>query len=130
MHFSIDMHFCQGQLKSVNLFGEAKSCHETNKRPVCPHHKAMAAGKNLASISKQDCCNNKTFEFELDQDRPFSMDADIVIPPSIDLFILGFIEVFIKATIPAVLKKDDAITTTIPPLISRDIYALLETYLL
>ena len=114
----------------MNFFGKAKSCHETNKESECLHHKTMAAAKDLAHISKEDCCNNKTLDLELDQDRPFTMDAEIVIPPSIALFTIGFVEVFIKAGIPPVLKKDDAITRAIPPLVLRDIYALLETYLL
>ncbi|MBK8503536.1 MAG: hypothetical protein IPL46_15785 [Saprospiraceae bacterium] len=66
--FSIDMHYCQGQLKSYSLMGKAKSCHSVDKAKVtCPHHQKMAAKPKGSDLAKKDCCSNKTLHFQLDQ---------------------------------------------------------------
>ena len=48
--FTMDMHYCGGELKSVSFFGKAKTCHDMageNETPKkdCPHHKKMMAEK-------------------------------------------------------------------------------------
>lgn len=59
---SIDMHYCQGNLKSLVLFGKAKSCHETKETKTC-HHKKMASSnkqdKNINKTPKDNCCHNE-----------------------------------------------------------------------
>lgn len=67
MSFSLDMHFCQGHLKSISLLGTAKSCHQTKK--ACPIH-----GQMMSDEQKKDCCNNKNLTVdELDADYTFGV---------------------------------------------------------
>ena len=40
--FTVDMHYCQGKLKTFNFFGKAKSCHEVGEgMKDCPFHAQM-----------------------------------------------------------------------------------------
>ena len=66
--FSIDLHYCQGQLKSFSLLGEAKSCHQQLEKDHCKKqrkacHTAPSNQKELGNC-KKDCCSNKTIEVE------------------------------------------------------------------
>ncbi len=58
---AMDMHFCQNQLKGINFFGEAKSCHEKKSKPPC--HKTKKVCRHLDDTTKQDtkddCCHNE-----------------------------------------------------------------------
>jgi hypothetical protein len=50
--FSIDMHFCQGMLKSYSLIGKAKTCHSTPTAAMnCPHHQKMIADDNVIDFN-------------------------------------------------------------------------------
>ena len=77
--FAMDMHFCQGKLKSVSFFGKAKTCHDMadNTMKNCPHHKKMMAEKKGCSEDK-NCCSNKTVHFQSDQDHQLQT-ADFVV---------------------------------------------------
>ena len=72
--FSMDMHFCQGRLKSVSLYGKAKNCHEQAARhaamPNCPHHRKMAEQQAGCSEDK-NCCSNHALQVDPDLDRQF-----------------------------------------------------------
>ena len=64
--FSMDMHLCQGNIKSVSLFGKAKSCCEKNDRERCsklqnPCH--LRTGEHQ-SWSQKSCCINTTIVFQ------------------------------------------------------------------
>jgi len=43
--FAIDIHYCGGQVKSINLFGEAEKCHEMEQE-------SKAASNN-------ECCKKR-----------------------------------------------------------------------
>ena len=61
--YSIDLHFCQGQLKSFSLIGKAKSCHEMAKMAKCHQSKKTCTQKSASSKQIEDnkgCCNNET----------------------------------------------------------------------
>lgn len=59
---SLDMHYCQGQLKSIAFLGQAKSCHTAKKMQNC-HHKKDTSSKNKLTNkndnSKDNCCQNE-----------------------------------------------------------------------
>lgn len=127
MSFSLDMHFCQDQLKSFNLFGEARSCHEKAKVSTCPHHQ-QEAQLSEKETSKKGCCENKSLEFELDQDKLLQLEKDFSTNLGLQYFVIGYVETFLLEVKPLNTKLDIPIRST--PHIPRDIYALLETYLL
>jgi hypothetical protein len=86
--FSIDMHFCQGMLKSYSLIGKAKTCHSTATAEMnCPHHQTMIADDHASDLDKKDCCTNKTLHFQNDQiqkgqstDFAFQYQVPVTVP--------------------------------------------------
>ncbi len=69
--YSVDLHFCKGELKSFSLFGKAKPCYE--KKVHCPHHAAKAA-----TAAHSRCCNNETIVIS-------DLDIDYHVPSSIHM---------------------------------------------
>ncbi len=52
---ALDAHYCKGELKSVSLFGKAKSCHELDlhsEKQGCPYH-------SPGEQHEDDCCHNE-----------------------------------------------------------------------
>lgn len=129
--FSVDMHYCQGKLKTMNFFGKAKSCHDMGAgMKDCPLHGKMKVANepNGSTLSKKDCCSNKTFHFQADQDQNNQIDNGVLIPSQLQYFVIAFVDVFLNSSIAETDKPSFALYK--PPLIPRDTYALLETYLL
>lgn len=58
---SMDVHYCQDQLKGISLLGKAKSCHEAQASQSCHkknkscHHSAEAT-----QTEKDNCCHNES----------------------------------------------------------------------
>lgn len=129
--FTVDMHYCQGELKTFNFFGKAKSCHEMGQgMKDCPFHAQMKQANKSedSTINKKGCCSNKTLNFQYDQDQQYQVDNAVVISPQLEYFVIAFVEVFINSSVVETNKPSFALYK--PPLIPRDIYVLLETYLL
>lgn len=64
---SVDVHYCQGQIKSVAFFGKAKSCHDNKVKQTCHHSKMARSNENDKkndSNKKDDCCHNDKHTFE------------------------------------------------------------------
>lgn len=123
--FAVDMHYCNGELKSVSLFGKAKTCHEKaveQDQPTCPHHQKM-----MEKDEKKDCCENKTTIVQADDDLAKS-DISVLNTPQFQQFVIAYVTVFYtKITTDKQSIQDISYQS---PLISRDIYALSETFLL
>lgn len=64
--FSLDVHYCQGHLKSISLFGKAKSCHEKQVTPQCYDTKNSCHPEDNGAnnVDKEKCCNNETLVIE------------------------------------------------------------------
>ena len=120
--YSVDLHFCKDQLKSLSIIGEAKSCHE--KMTKCPRHTQF----NTQNDDGNDCCSNKTIQIEdLDEDFTFtSLDLtknNHLEIPSAFAPSLGSMAIANKCTIPPFKILDKLI----PP---GDTYALSQNFLL
>ena len=128
--FAVDMHYCNGELKSVSLFGKAKTCHEKavdNEKPTCPHHQKMAQKTTGDELDKNDCCENKTTIIQADDDRTKS---DLIVPTfqQLQQFVIAYVLAFhAEITID---KQSIQHTSYLSPVISRDIYVLSEAFLL
>ncbi len=76
--FAIDIHFCGGQVQSVNFFGEAKTCSmkeqstENASKHKCSERKNDQASHSKMKSEKKDCCHNEKFVFEQDNDLKLS----------------------------------------------------------
>ena len=127
---TIDLHYCKGRLKNMNLFGKAKSCHEKGKgMKNCPHHKKMMAD-DLEGISnsKKGCCSSKTIHLHSDKDQQLQGNDAFVLSTQLKQFVIALVETFLKSTFSE--TKAPRYAHYNPPVISRDIYALLESYLI
>lgn len=125
----VDMHYCAGQLKSVNWLGKAKSCHQkAQAKPEkrCPHHQKMMMDEGYSSGEKK-CCKNKTFYFHADQDTDIPA-SEFMMEKQAQHFLLAY---FIAFGPSLTIERDiPAYTHYRPPLISRDIPVLVQSFLL
>lgn len=128
--FAVDMHYCKGELKSVSLFGKAKTCHEKaveQDKPTCPHHQKMQQQSNDDEMDKNNCCENKTTIIQADDDRTKS---NLVTPTfqQLQQFAIAYVLAFhAKITTDKQSIQEFSYQS---PIISRDIYVLSETFLL
>lgn len=126
--FNVDMHYCQGELKHFNFFGKAKSCHEVEEgMKDCPHHKKMMEEKSSSTqaISKKDCCQNKILHFQSNQTQ---LNHTVTMSPQLQSFLFAFVGTFLNFSVIKTEKL--AYAHYKPPLVPKDIYVLLETFLL
>lgn len=128
--FTVDLHYCGGQLKSISLLGKAKSCHENTTHkvmPPCPHHQKLMEQNGSTALDTKHCCENKTVHVQSDQDQNIQQvkAAVEVLSPS---FVLAYVLTF------HTLSTSEVDTPTFaqykPPLISRDIPVLTQSFLL
>ena len=130
--FAVDMHYCQGQLKSMNFFGKAKSCYEiadAASMKTCQHDQSIVRQKDTCSIGQKDCCQNKNFHFQCNQNQ-LNLAADYMIAnQQLQQFVLAYLRVFFASNFT--LETD--LSTYIhykPPLKSMDIPVLFQSFLL
>jgi hypothetical protein len=119
--YSINVHYCKGELKSLSLIGEAASCHSAKK--LCPHH----AKSQIEEDKTTNCCSNETLQVE-DLDIDYNISQ---LPEFSDLelkFVTAFVYAFSDVSVPKVTSSSPfKICNQLP---TRDIYVLLESYLL
>lgn len=123
--FTIDKHYCEGELQSINVFGKAKPCSaakKNSKEIYCPVHKKM-----MKMDEGKSCCENKSTFVNLDNDL-VNIDFQLPFSPVLEQFAVAYILVF-HAKITADKQSIQEFTYQ-SPLISRDICVLSETFLL
>ena len=127
--FSIDLHCCQGQLKSFSLFGEAKSCHSQTDQGHCKQKKKTchAAFSSQNEASKKDCCSNKTIKVEKSDDVKIETAE---IPPFQVKFFTAFVQVFLLKKKIDLNKVIIPHLNYVPPLLNKDIPVLIQSFLL
>ena len=128
--FSLDMHFCEGKLKTVNLFGKAKSCHKkANEQAMndCHHHCEMMVQNEVCSEGENNCCENKTLKFDNDQDKEIQTSNYLVNIQSQSFFTVFVIEFFADFLFSS---GNPSVKQYKPPLILRNIPVLVQSFLL
>jgi len=129
--FTANMHYCKGKLKSFSLFGKAKTCHESKPMammPNCPHHKKMMEEQAGCSEEDKDCCDSKFQYFQSDTDQQFtSAQLEITVP--FQSFVIAVV-ITVLSNQDFIEKQDLTFAYHSPPIIARDTYALLQTYLI
>ncbi|MGB1216253.1 MAG: HYC_CC_PP family protein [Saprospiraceae bacterium] len=119
--FSLDIHYCKNELKSISLLGEAESCHDASKQKICPHHASMQKDR--------DCCENKTLNLKADIDKELDSKTFLLpITQELSHFIVAFVSIHLNLL--PVVEKQVVTNHNSTRLIPRDIYILLETFLL
>lgn len=125
--FSLDLHYCQGQLKSFSILGKAKNCHEMANMSHCKHH-----GPTTTSICSdnedKNCCNNETLLVKSDlelQVNSFKLNLD----KNEEWFITAFASIFLY-NYSIEYNETELFQIHRPPLIPRDICVLFQNFLL
>lgn len=129
VNVAIDMHYCQGQFKSMSFFGKAKTCHEieANKMANCPHHQKMVADPKGCTIEKAGCCGSKSIRIQSDNDQ-LNFSSEIVINQELQQFFIACIAVFFKNVV--IEKSTSAYIHYKSPILIKDTYVLFETFLI
>lgn len=129
---AVDMHYCGGQLKTISLFGKARTCYPVKKvkasRSDCPMHHQLKNNEQGCMVDKPDCCQNKSLHIQLDQDQNIKVEGPAISKP-LPHFVATLIVTFLKD-----LNNDDQPKPVFahyrPPLIPRDIPVLIQSFLL
>ncbi len=124
---SMDVHFCQGKMKRANIFGKAKTCQEVND---C----LIKCGKKVNSCSTEDtcstdeehknCCNNESFEFDLDFDA-----AELIATKLISVnqqFLTAFTYTYVLGV--DIVKIVTPFSNYIPPPLEKNIAVLFQVF--
>lgn len=128
--FSIDLHYCQGNLKSFSLFGTAKSCHDKADTKHCKRKEMTCKAEKIEQVKDnchKNCCSNK--KIEIDADDTQKITAQKLSKPQIQ-FISLFIEHFVLALNKTRFPNDSPHQNYIPPLLNKDIPVLIQSFLL
>ena len=123
--FTVNSHYCQNELKGVNVFLHPKTCHEKQSKASC--HKEAQTSCELEKACKNGCCTNTSDYVKLDQDQQFNgfefkaFDDPVVIAALWLLSGFNFAD-DIKVSIEYLNYK--------PPLLDFDFPAVLQSFLL
>ncbi len=125
--FAVDLHFCQGKLKSVSLLGEAKTCHEKQDKVMvaCPKHGTMMVDAATCGSDKNGCCQNKSLQIESNQDEVLPVSNKIA-QVQLQNFALAYAATFYSYPSTSVTPDYQEYK---PPLILRDIPVLIQCFL-
>ena len=127
LSFSLDLHYCQGSLKSIDFFGKAKNCHEMAKVSTACHHKKTSGQLDGCSEGDTDCCTGKTLYVQSDQDQQIQ---------SSDIVANGQLQNSVVVCVFALLEPNGLVGNFVadtrykPPLIQRDIPIFIQSFLL
>lgn len=128
---TIDMHYCKGELKSVAFIGKAKSCHDTQSsstKKMCPHHqKMMDMGEDITA-EQNNCCQNKTMRSQSDDDKTIVI-SDVIVPNVTLNYVVAFVTTQFSINLSSI-NQNTYIEDYHPPIISRDIYVLHESFII
>ena len=121
--FSMDVHYCQGQIKSIGLFTKAASCHKKQGLPQC--HTTKKSCHKKQNNTKDNCCHNQTLSIEKSD-----LDATPAQGTELTDVSLDFAVAFVAAFVIPVDKThiQPAFPFYIPPLPDRDILILYQTF--
>ena len=117
--FTVDMHFCCNELVDMAFFSKAESCKDIAQ-------KKDNTSKQCTSIQEKDCCDNKSFVKtgnDTIKKANTKLEAETVI--FLNTFFYAYVNLFEGFEENIVPFKQYR-----PPLLSKDIQILHETYLI
>ena len=127
--FSMDVHYCQDQLKGVSFIGKAKSCHERQEKPSCHKTKMVCHTQNdsITNNAQDNCCHNEKLVIKKAEVNATS--PQLVSEKNIQFdFVFAFVVVFIQQYI--VQMQVQPYEHYKPPLPDRDVLILYQTFLI
>ena len=127
--FSMDIHYCQDQLKGISLFGKAKSCHEKQETPPCHQTKKSCHHKEdgISKADKDNCCHNEAVVIEKSD-----LDATATQIATLQDIHLDFVAALIAVYVFNYDVQVDyqSYVQYKPPLPDRDVQILYQTFLI
>jgi len=112
------MHFCCNKLVDSSVFGKAKSCEEKVE--------TSDSTTKQCTIMDEECCNNLTFFKEGDKNikkASFELEKETIV--FLNVFIHSYVNLFEGLEENIIPFKQYT-----PPLISKDLSVLHETFLI
>ena len=130
--FVLDLHYCQGHLKSFAIWGTAENCHEAaakekKDKPSCPFHQKMEAQKEKGCKEEEKgCCQNKTYyvHSSLDKKTPETFTLN----KALEIAAITVGQFSQRAIIPASQFYKPAFKYYKPPLPDRDLYIFIQCF--
>lgn len=129
--FSIDLHYCQGKVKSFSFFGEAQSCHQPAKVSHCSKKRkachAPISDQTQVEDCKKNCCTNQTLTIASNEEAKQLESSEITAQDHS------------KQLLPILLYNPKWLSTYktkspylnhIPPLLNKNLRLLIQTFLL
>ncbi len=126
--FSMDLHYCQDNLKGISLIGKAKSCHDRQAAPPCHKTKKTCHHTKAKSQTEKDnCCHNETVVIE-----KTDLDATATQIATVQDIQLDFVAAFVAVYILNYNVQADyqPYVQYKPPLPDRDVQVLYQTFLI
>jgi hypothetical protein len=117
MSFTINMHYCGDKLVDSAIFSKAETCGMEME---------LATSTNDCSVSKKNCCSEGFEKIDGQNELQSSVNA---ISFEQQVFIASFIYTYTKL-FESLDNKVSLYEEYNPPLVSRQIYKLDETYLI
>lgn len=78
--FTVDIHYCKGEVQSISFFGKADSCSEmtdnTNKHKCCQKRQFRLDALDGIKSKKEPCCSNEMIHYESEGD--FESEQEII----------------------------------------------------
>jgi len=118
--FTINMHLCQGKVKTVSFLGDAQKCVEMNESEI------WKSTNNPVSFTKKDCCSETSLKAET------SIQNIPVISKQVQILVLG-INPYAQLTAVIIPKVSSDIVRYNPPpdnQYGRVLLALHQTFLI
>ena len=119
---SIDMHFCQGHLRSLSFIGDAKSCVEKANSDLACKPLATSNQRKCCPIG---CCQDKLIELDLAADQYYVIDAILEVQQEICQLFTQVEKIDESFSFEKHLKSPVQYK---PPKIIERIYGLVESY--
>lgn len=121
----LNKHFCQNQLKSFAFFVKAENCHSLAKLTDCPFHKQA---QQESSQDKKKCCDDESEYLHNDQDLQNQLN-------DFEKFDFSYNIVAIQSPITEFVvrhkyQKTLRYLSYRPPIVSKDIVLLFQSYLI
>ena len=131
--FSMDIHFCGGEIDNVAFYDKADECEMMKKGnqsdlPPC-HQKAEKkchSNSNKNGISKNSCCDNQTYLLQSLDDSETNNGFDVA---NVDL---TFVTVFILSNFNLfeVENSQSEYVDYTPPIVEQDVTVLHQVFLI
>jgi hypothetical protein len=117
--FSLDIHYCQGKIKSIGIYAPAEKCSEEMEVTKCDNH-------SDSGISKTPCCSNEQYFYQTgNADNTSNFTNTPIIP------IVAILQSDDDAQIDVFLSENVlTYNGSGPPLVVKDFNILYDTFLI